>query len=39
MPGWRITLIAIGAALLAATIAVLLDRARATRRNAVTAAT
>jgi hypothetical protein len=38
MPGWQITLIAIGAALLAATVAVLLDRARATRRNAVTAA-
>ena len=29
MPGWQITLIAIGAALLAATVAVLLDRARA----------
>ena len=39
MPGWQITLIAIGAALLAATAAVLLDRARATHRNAVTAAT
>jgi hypothetical protein len=39
MPGWQITLIAIGAALLAATVAVLLDRARATRRNAVSAAT
>jgi hypothetical protein len=39
MPGWQITLIAIGAALLAATVAVLLNRARATRRNAVTAAT
>ncbi len=39
MPGWQITLIAIGAALLAATVAVLLDRARATRRNAVIAAT
>ncbi len=38
-PGWQITLIAIGAALLAATVAVLLDRARATRRNAVIAAT
>jgi hypothetical protein len=36
MPGWQITLIAIGAALLAATVAVLLDRARA--RKAVTAA-
>ena len=39
MPGWQITLIAIGAALLAATVAVLLDRVRATRRNAVAAAT
>jgi hypothetical protein len=41
MAGWQIALIAIGAALLAATatVAVLLDRARATRRNAVTAAT
>jgi hypothetical protein len=38
MPGWQITLIAIGAALVAATVAVLLDRARATRRNAVTTA-
>jgi hypothetical protein len=38
MPGWQITLIAAGAALLAATVAVLLDRARATRREAVTAA-
>lgn len=39
MPGWQIALIAIGAALLAATVAVVLDRARATRRNAVTATT
>jgi hypothetical protein len=39
MPGWQITLIAIGAALLGAAVAVLLDRARAIRRNAVTAAT
>jgi hypothetical protein len=39
MAGWQIALIAIGAALLAATVAVLLDRARATRRNAVTPAT
>jgi hypothetical protein len=39
MPGWQITLIAVGAALLGAAVAVLLDRARATRRNAVTAAT
>lgn len=38
MPRWQITLIAIGAALLAATVAVLLDRARATRQNAATAA-
>ena len=33
MTGWQIALIAIGAALLAATIAVLLDRARTARRN------
>jgi hypothetical protein len=39
MPGWQIALIAIGASLLAAAVAVLLYRARATRRNAVTAAT
>ena len=32
MPGWQITLIALGAALAAATVAVLLDRARAARR-------
>jgi hypothetical protein len=32
MPGWEITLIALGAALLAATAALLLDRARARRR-------
>lgn len=38
MPGWQITLIAIGAALLGATVAMLLDRARATRQNAVAAA-
>jgi hypothetical protein len=38
MPGWQITLIAAGAALLAATVAVLLDRARAARRDAITAA-
>jgi hypothetical protein len=37
MPGWQIVLIAVGAALVAATVAVLLDRARAGRRNAVTA--
>jgi hypothetical protein len=38
MPGWPITLIAVGAALLAATLAVLADRARASRRKAATAA-
>ena len=32
MPGWQITLIAVGAALLAAVMAVLADRARAARR-------
>jgi hypothetical protein len=32
MPGWQITLIAVGAALAAATVAVLLDRARAARK-------
>jgi len=36
MPGWQISLIAVGSALLAATFAVLLHRARATRRNAIT---
>jgi hypothetical protein len=36
MPGWQITLIAIGAALLAATLAVLLDRLRSARRGQVT---
>jgi hypothetical protein len=35
MPGWQIALIAVGAALLAATVAVLADRARAARRPAV----
>ena len=35
MPGWQIALIAVGAALLAATAAVLADRARAARRPAV----
>ena len=34
MPGWRITLIAVAAALAAATAAVFLDRARASRRPA-----
>jgi membrane protein implicated in regulation of membrane protease activity len=33
MPGWQIALIAIGAAILAATGAVFLDRARTTRRH------
>ena len=33
MAGWLITLIAVGAALLAATVAVLMDRARAAHRN------
>jgi hypothetical protein len=36
MPGWQITLIALGAALVAATTAVLLDRARAARRPSPT---
>jgi hypothetical protein len=34
MPGWQITLIAVGAALLAATVAVILDWARTARRHA-----
>ena len=34
MPGWQITLIAIAAALVTATAAVVLDRTRATRRSA-----
>jgi hypothetical protein len=38
MPGWQITLIAAGAALLAATLAVLVDRARAAHRKAITTA-
>ena len=38
VPGWQIALIAIGAALLAATAAVLADRAWTTRRRTVTAA-
>jgi len=37
-PGWVIALIAIGAALLAATAAVLVDRTRTARRKPVTAA-
>jgi hypothetical protein len=36
MPGWQITLIAIAAALAAATTAVFLDRARVGRRTAST---
>jgi hypothetical protein len=39
MPGWQIALIAIGAALLAAAVAVLAYRALATRRKTATAAT
>jgi hypothetical protein len=38
MPGWQIALIAIGAALLAATVAVLADRGRAAHRNTIRAA-
>jgi hypothetical protein len=38
MPSWQIALIAAGAALLAATLAVLADRALAARRTAATAA-
>jgi hypothetical protein len=38
MPGWQIALIAVGAALLAATAAVLADRAWATRRKTITVA-
>ena len=37
-PGWQIALIAVVAALLAATVAVLLDRARGSRRKAIAAA-
>ena len=33
MPGWQITLIAVAAALAAAIVAVLLDRARAARKT------
>jgi hypothetical protein len=33
MPGWQIALIAIAAAIVAAAVAVFLDRARATRRH------
>ncbi|MGN6174036.1 MAG: hypothetical protein ACTHPS_14010 [Streptosporangiaceae bacterium] len=38
MPGWQITLIAVTAALLAATMAVLADRARASRKATAAAA-
>jgi hypothetical protein len=38
MPGWQIALIAVGAALLAATVAVLVDRARAAHRKTIAAA-
>jgi hypothetical protein len=38
MSGWQIALIAVGAALLAATVAVLVDRAWAARRQPVTPA-
>ena len=37
MPGWQIALIAVVAALLAATVAVLADRARSARRKAIAA--
>jgi hypothetical protein len=33
MPGWQITLIAVAAAVVAAAVAVILDRARAARRH------
>jgi hypothetical protein len=36
MPGWQIALIAVGAALVAAVVAVLLDRARLARRPLAT---
>jgi hypothetical protein len=38
MPGWQITLIAVGAALAAAALAVLIDRAWAARRRATATA-
>jgi len=38
MPGWQITLIAVGSAVLAAAIAMLLDRAWAARRQATATA-
>jgi hypothetical protein len=36
MPGWQITLIAVSAAVLAAALAVILDRARTARRHLAT---
>jgi hypothetical protein len=39
MPGWQITLIAVGAALCAAVVAVLVDRVLAARRHLIHAAT
>jgi hypothetical protein len=39
MAGWLITLIAVGAALLAATVAVFMDRARAAHRRLTVPAT
>jgi hypothetical protein len=39
MAGWQIALIAVGAALLGAVVAVLLDRARAARRHQAATAT
>jgi hypothetical protein len=38
MPGWQIALIAVGAALIAAALAVLADRVLAARRRAIPAA-
>ena len=38
MPGWQIALIAVGAAILGALVAVLVDRARSSRRLQVTTA-
>ena len=38
MPGWQITLITVSAALLAAVVAVLADRARAARRHVIATA-
>jgi hypothetical protein len=39
MPGWQIALIAVGAALVAATVAVIVDHSWAARRKTITAAT